>query len=358
MSGKIRLMAALLFFSLVFSSCGVGNITPDNNNSNIGSRMEKKVKIGFSLDTLIVERWQKDRDIFLAKAKELGAQVVFQNANNDVNEQIKQLKFLIDQGIDILVVIPNDGEKVAPVIQQAKKKGIKVIAYDRLVLGSNVDMYVSFDNVGVGEKMVSELFKKVPSGNYIIIHGAKTDYNSILCNEGYINILKPYIDKGRIKIVKEVWADNWMPEEGFRCVENALQNSIKIDAIVAGNDSLAETSIQALAERRLAGKIPVTGQDADIAGCQRVVEGTQLMTIYKPIKSIAQKAAEIAVAMGKGEDVQANKTIFDGKYTVPFYSLETYTVTKENMMEVIIKDGFHSFEDVYKNVPPSERPNN
>lgn len=349
-----RLMFIIITISVfVMGGCSLLGSTA---TESVDTSEQKRIKIGFSMDTLLVERWQRDRDIFVAKAKELGAEVIFQNANNDSNEQMEQVKYLLDQDIDILVIVPNDAEKSAAMVQMAKKNGKKVISYDRLVRNANVDIYVSFDNVKVGKTMAEKLVKAVPKGNYVIINGAEIDYNSHMFNEGYKSVLSDLIKKGDINIVQEVWARDWRREEAFNCIENVLQREIKIDGIIAANDSLAEAAIEALAERRLAGKVPVVGHDADLAGCQRVVEGTQLMTVYKPIQNLAQTAAEITVRIAKGEQVKANSSIFDGKYNVPYYMMQPIGVTAENIMDSVVHDGFHRLEDIYRNIPVNQWP--
>lgn len=322
------------------------------------AQVPAKIKIGFSMDTLLVERWQKDRDIFVARAQELGAEVLVQNANNDSTQQDSQVKFLLEQGINILVIIPHDSESSSSLVQLAKKQGIKVISYDRLVRNANVDLYISFDNNKVGELMAQNIIKAVPSGNYVILNGAKTDNNSFMFNDGYKKILNPYIDNGKINIIAEMWADNWRPESAFKCVEDTLQKGKKIDAIIAANDSLAGAAIEALAEKRLAGKVAVAGHDADLDGCQRVVEGTQLMTVYKPIDKIAKAAAEISVKMVNGEKIEMNRSISDGKYDIPYYVIEPIAVTKWNITDTVVNDGFHRLEEVYRNLPKAKWPAN
>lgn len=202
----------------------------DKKNEN----EEDNIKIGLSLDSLVIERWQRDRDIFVAKAKELGADVIVQNCNDDINEQINQIKYLIEQEVDVLVVVPHDSEALASVIKSAQNKGIRVIAYDRLIRKANVDLYISFDNVKVGELMAGALVDKVPEGNYLIINGSEEDYNTNLVNQGFKNILNPYTDKGKITIVKEVWADEWREETAYRSVEEALSEDTKIHANISG----------------------------------------------------------------------------------------------------------------------------
>ncbi|MBZ4646598.1 MAG: D-xylose transport system substrate-binding protein [Petroclostridium sp.] len=317
----------------------------------------KKIKIGLSMDTLKEERWQRDRDLFIAKAEELGAEVIVQSANGDDNLQVSQAENLITQGVDILVVVPHNGEIAASIVDAAHKEGIKVIAYDRLIKNSDVDLYVSFDNVKVGELQAEYAVKQVPKGNYMLIGGAPTDNNAKLFREGQMNILQPLIDKGDIKIVGDQWAKDWQPEEALKHTENALTaNNNKIDVVVASNDGTAGGAIQALAEQKLDGKVLVTGQDAELAAVQRIVEGKQAMTVYKPIKAIASKAAELAVAMAKGEKIETNNKVNNGKIDVPSVLLEPIQVDKNNMLDTVIKDGFHKLEDVYKNVPKDQWP--
>ena len=320
-------------------------------NTRPGNQENNTIRIGLSVDTLIAERWQRDRDIFVARAKELGAEVIVQNANNDIQEQIEQLKYLINQNIDVLVIIPNDADKIAPLAQAAKKRGIKVISYDRLIKNANVDMYISIDNVKVGELMAKSIVEASPEGNYIIVNGAPIDNNSFMYNEGYYKVLKGPIAEGHINVIEEIWAENWYQENAFKCVENVLQQGSKVHGIIAANDSLAEGVIMALAEKKLAGSIPVVGADADLSACQRVVEGTQLMTIYKPIKDLAQTAADISVKLAKGEKFAANSAIYDGRNTVPYHMLQPIAVSSQNMKETVIQDGFHRAEDIYRNIP-------
>ncbi len=311
--------------------------------------VDNKVKIGFSLGTLKEERWIRDRDILMAKVKELGADIIVQNANNDDQDQLKQVRYLLNQRIDVLILVPNDLEKAAAAVEMAKKQGVKVISYDRLVLKSNVDLYISFDNERVGELMAQYALNYASGGKVLIINGATSDNNTKMIKEGYDKVLQPKVNKGLVTIVSEEWAPNWMKEYAFRVTDELLQKNIVIDAIIAGNDGLADGAIEALSEHRMAGKTVVVGQDADLAACQRVVEGTQLMTVYKPIERLAEVTANIAIILAKGEEPITLNSIYDGKYNVPFYILEPIAVDRNNIDETILKDGFHMRDEVYRN---------
>jgi len=329
-----------------------------DSSSAPDSSSKKEITIGLSMATLQEERWQKDRDLFVARAEELGAKVLVQSANGDENLQNSQAENLITQGVDVLVVIAQNGETAAAIVDAAHKENVKVIAYDRLITNCDLDYYISFDNVKVGEIQAEAIVKKYPKGNYVLIGGSPTDNNARLVRQGQMNILQPYIDRGDIKIVARQWADGWKPEVALKHVENALTaNNNDVAAVVTSNDGCAGAAIQALAEQKLAGKVGVSGQDADLAACQRVVEGTQTVTVYKPIKSIATKAAEMAVALAKGESItDANQKTNNGKINVHSVLLTPVAVDASNMYDVIIKDGWHKLEDVYKNVPKDQWP--
>jgi D-xylose transport system substrate-binding protein len=323
-----------------------------------GKKDDGKLIIGMSMDTLKEERWQKDRDIFSAKVKEMGGEVKVLAANGDDATQMSQAEQLISQGVDVLVVIPHNAEATAPIVDKAHKEGIKVISYDRLIKNAEVDYYISFDNVRVGEMQAQAVTSKVGKGNFVYIGGADTDNNAHMFKEGAMNVLNPLKDKGDIKIVYDQFSKDWKPEEALKNMENALTaNNNDVQAVVAANDGTAGGAIQALAAQGLAGKIPVSGQDADLAAVQRIAEGTQTMTVYKPIKDIATKAAEMAVALAKdGKVADAAKKVNNGKIDVPSILLDPIAVDKDNLADTVIKDGFHKLEDVYKNVPKDQWP--
>jgi len=318
-------------------------------NNKASEQQDDKLIIGFSLGTLKEERWLKDRDILIAKVKEMGADIIVQNANNDDQDQLKQVKYLLEQNIDVLIIVPNDLEKAASAVELAKRQGVKVISYDRLVLKSNADLYISFDNEKVGEYMAAYIMDKIDSkGNILIVNGANRDHNTRMIKQGYDKVLGGRIKDGSVRVIAEEWADNWMKEYAFDQTVKAIQEGTKIDGVIAGNDSLAEGAIEALSEHRLAGKVYVVGQDADLSACQRIVEGTQLMTVYKPIEKLAGEAARLAVMLARGENLGIKKTIYDGRFDIPYFELEPTAVDKENIDNTIIKDGFHMREEVYR----------
>lgn len=306
-----------------------------------------RIKIGFSLGTLKEERWFKDRDILMSKVQSYGAEIYVHNANNDDLDQIKQVQSLIDEGIDVLILVPNDMEKASQAVALAKKAGVMVISYDRLVMDEDIDLYISFDNEKVGSLMAEALVKQQPKGQYLIINGAPTDHNTTMIKNGYDKVLEPYIKSGEISIIKEAWANNWMREEAFDVTDQLLSDRNKIDAILSGNDSLADGAVEALSQRRMATDVVVVGQDADLAACQRIANDLQLMTVYKPIDKIASVTAELAVKMAKGEEIETSKTIDVKGTKVPYFVIEPLTIYKDNIDDIIIRDGFHRRNEIY-----------
>lgn len=318
---------------------------------------KKKITIGFSMDTLMIERWQRDRDTFIQKANELGADVIVQSANSKADVQNNQCEQMITNGVDVLVVLPYDSDSTAPIVEMAHKANIKVIAYDRIINNSDVDVYVSYDNVKIGELEAKPVVEVAPKGNYVLLGGAPSDSTSKLLRQGQMNILKPYIDKGDIKVVADQWVKDWLPEEALKVVEDALTaNKNNVQGIVASNDGTAGGAIQALSEQKLAGKVSIAGQDAELAACQRIVEGKQTATVYASPIIEATSAAEIAVSMAKGEATKTNGTVNNGKKDIPSVLLTPVLVNKNNMIDTIIKDGFHKLEDVYKNLSKDQWP--
>lgn len=311
----------------------------------------RKPLIGFSLDTLQEERWQKDRDFLVARAKELGADVLVQSANSDDTRQIADVQGLISNGVDVLVIAPHNGAAMAKAVDMAHEAGIPVISYDRLITGGEPDLYISFDAVKVGEEQARFLLAKLKPGRtlrIVRVFGSKTDNNAHLFKRGQDEALKPYLAKGSVRIVHEDWADNWKPEKAKKIVNAAITRFGRgFDAVLASNDGTAGGAIQALMEEGLVGQVVVTGQDAELSACQRIVRGAQAMTVYKPLSALAGRAAEVAVAMAKGRPVIARADVDNGKIRVPSILLDVVSVTKDNMDATVIKDGFQRREEVF-----------
>jgi D-xylose transport system substrate-binding protein len=304
-----------------------------------------KPVIGLSLDTLKEERWQHDRDTFIAAAEKLGATVIVQSANSDDIRQVRDVQSLISRGVDVLVIVPHNGSAMTRAVKDANEAKIPVISYDRLILNCAIDYYLTFDNVKVGEAQASYAVAHLPKdrpAKIVRIYGAPTDNNAKMFKQGQDNILEPLIKAGKITVLHEDWALDWKPENGKKIMNAAITKSGRdIDAAIVSNDGTAGGAIQALSEEGIAGKVLVTGQDADLAACQRIMRGTQAMTVYKPLKNLATHAASIAVDVAKGNRPATTGMIDNGAKQVPSIFEKVISVDKENMMATVVADGFH-----------------
>lgn len=292
---------------------------------------QKELVIGLLMDQYNVERWAKDTTYFIENVKKLGGKVICLSANGDPEKQLEQAKELIDWKIDVLVILPVDLKKAADIIALANKASIAVISYDRLVQDANVNYYVSFDNVKVGELQADYIKNRLQKGNVALIGGAYTDKNSFLLQFGQMGILQPYIERGDIKIVYNKMVDAWTFENGYIAAKECLKKS-KVDAFICGNDLLARGAIKALKEKGLAGKVLVAGQDADTQACENIVQGLQTMSVYKSIEDIAANAARMAMDLARGNLISyATFTVNNGARLVPSLLIDPISVNKGNI---------------------------
>ena len=296
---------------------------------------QKEPVIGLLMDQYNVERWAQDTTFFIAKVKSLGGKVICLSANGNPDRQIVQAKELIDKKVDILVVLPVDLRKASEIVKLAKEASIGVISYDRLIQDADVNYYVSFDNVKVGQLQADYIKNRLQKGNVAIIGGASTDKNSFLLQFGQMGILQPYIERGDIKVVYNKMVDNWSFEAGYEAAKECLRN-YKVDAFIAGNDLLARGAIKALLEKGLAGKVLVAGQDADTQAREYIIQGYQTMSVYKSIEDIASNAARMAMDMANGNNIfYATYTVNNGFKMVPSLLIDPISVNKGNIgMEI------------------------
>ncbi len=351
MTFKTSLVIVSLVISILMGLFLHKQSSPAEGSTTSG---QKRPLIGLSLDTLKEERWQNDSKLFQKRCAEVGADVLVQSANGDDTRQINDVQSLISRKVDLIVIVPHDGDAMAKGVQIAHDAGIPVIAYDRMIKNCDLDVYLSFDNVKVGRLQAQWLLDHLPTpgkGRIVIANGSKTDNNAFLFHQGAMEIFQPLIDKGDVKIVWEDWTEDWKLENAKKIVNAAISKLGRdgFDAILAAADGVSGGAIQALSEEGLAGKILVTGQDAELVACQRIIAGTQSMTIYKPLKKLASNAAEVAMKMAKGKPIVATQIVNNGKIDVPSILGDIIAVDKTNMMQTVIADGFQKKEAVYGN---------
>ena len=304
--------------------------------------------IGISLPTQREERWVRDREAMEKYAQSKGIPLRIENADTDAVKQASQVDNLISQGINVLILAPVDSSTASSLVEKAHNAGIKVVDYDRLIQNSDPDLYTSFNNIRVGELQGQFLIRKVPRGNYIILSGDPRDFNSSLLKEGAMEYIGPLVIGRNIKVVTDEAVLNWDPKNALKIVADSLSaNNNNINAVLAPNDAIAGAAIEALQAQGLAGKVAVTGQDADLAAAQRIVQGTQSMTVFKDTRELAKTTIDAAVKLANGEAVDVNSYVNNGKMDVQSILLEPIAVDKANIDKVLIESGYFKKSDVY-----------
>lgn len=307
------------------------------------------ITIGFSMGGVRMERWKKDEQIVMDRARALGVQVISLTAVENPDLQNVQAENLLIQGVDVLLVLPQDSEQAARIVELAHEAGVKVIAYDRIIRNCALDYYVTFDNEKVGEYQAQAVMDAVVPGQpsrIAYIGGSPADHNSALLKRGAWRVLAPRVERGEVEVVLETFTKDWSAQNAYLDVKAFLDAGGRVDGVVAANDAVASGVIQALMEYNCHG-VPVSGQDAELAACQRVARGTQTVTVYKPLTQLGETAVEMAVRVARGQPVETNASIHNGHREVPAVFLESVPVARTNLAETVVRDGFHSFEDVF-----------
>src|SRR4051812_35943591 len=342
--------ACLLAAALLLAACGSSNDNSTSSSSagaSTGASSSKGGKIAFLLLESKTARYEtQDRPLFEQKVKALcaGCQVVYSNADQDASKQQQQAEAALTQGVKVMVLDPVDGAAAAAIVNQANAKKVPVISYDRLLLNSKPDYYVEFDSPSVGkaqgQALVDKLKADKKSASIVMINGAPTDNNAKLFKQGAHSV----IDGSGFKVAKEYDTPDWSPDKAQSEMEQAITavGKGKFVGVYAANDGTAGGAIAAMKSAGIDPKtIPTTGQDAEVAGIQRILAREQDMTVYKPLKPLAEKAAEWAVLLAQGKKpTDATDSENNGKVDVPTTKLDVVAVTADKVKDTVIKDGF------------------
>jgi D-xylose transport system substrate-binding protein len=336
----------------------------------------EKMTVGLSFSDFATERWKIEADLMTQLLEDKGYDVVVQEANHDVKLQNDQIDNMVAQGVKGLIIIAEDGDAAVTSVDKAADAGVVVVAYDRLIKTSKIAAYLSFNNVEVGRQEAlgvmtalglpgSTTWTSDNPAKVVLSGGSPTDNNAILVRQGQMEIVQPYIDEGVVEIVADQWVDNWDAATAEKMMENILtaqQN--EIDGVVASNDGTALGELQAMKAQGLAGKVPISGQDATADGCNSIVKGEQTVSVYKDTRLLAPKAVDLVDALIKGQTVSdlqkftlaelTNDDTLKGDVMAAF--LPVVQVTKDNVYELIVKSGFQPYDDVYRDIPEDERP--
>jgi len=321
----------------------------------VAQAQKKEIKIGFSIEAMNGERWQTDLEEFQQRAHELGGSVLTRSANGDDDLQFRQIKELLKSGIDVLVFLPHDTSKAGRVVEAAHQKHVPVISYDRLA-SAPVDLFVGFDLFSVGIEQAQSLVDRAPKGDYLLLGGSRLDANSKVVRDGQMKVLQPLIDRGDIRVLADIWVPEWSPTEAYILIKKELDKlQAAPTAIVASNDGIAGGAIQALEDKGWSGKVLLSGQDADLAAIERIFDGSQLMTVYKPLGKEARAAAEAAMKLARHEDMENLAAVPNGALTTKAILLTPICVTQENAKQTVLKDGFQKLEIVKQGLPKEKQ---
>ncbi len=327
---------------------------------------DDEVVIGISVGTLKEERWMREVEMWRQYAADNGFSVNVQTAEGDALRQVSQIENLITQGVDALIVQAQNSKAAGPAGDKAREAGIPIVSYERLVQNGHIDYHVGFDAKKVGIVQAQVIVDLVPEGNYIWLNGGPEEALAHYYLEGQTEVLQPYIDRGDINIVLHEWCKGWSPEEALKHAENGLAIADNdVQAVIASNDNTAGGAISALASQGLAGQVPISGQDANLAAAQRIMQGTQAMTVYKELIKLNTASMQLAYALATGaEDPAAEIDSSLGRWTTwdngavvaDTFLVDVTPVTADNMCETIVADGFHPVEKVFEGIPQSEWP--
>lgn len=310
--------------------------------SIISCKEKSGPKIGFMLPHMTIKRYIIEKEAFTAKIKELGGEVIFMSADNDEEKQNQQVNDILDEGIDVLVLDPVNRFSAAGMVRAAHNKGIPVISYDRLVANCDVDNFLTFDATAVGTLMTNYVLSKKPEGNYIILGGDKSDINAVLIDAAIEKSLSPSIKSGKIKIVYKSFIEKYSEDDASHEIVRFFNlTSEKPDVILACSDILAKGAINGIKKAGFAGNILITGQGGELIACKNILINQQSMTVYKPIKKLANLAAEISFDLAKNENIDKyfKTTIFNGYSDIPCTFLEVISVNAANIRSTVVADG-------------------
>lgn len=308
-----------------------------------------ETKIGLLIPAGEGFRWPVDQAYVEKAAKEKGIEVVTRIANNDENLQLKQATELLELGVDVLIVVAANGNTAAAIVRDAHDYNVPVIGYDRLIKNSDLDYFVTFEGAQIGSLMIDYALQHKPEGNYVLLWGDPSDVNALFIKEAQEKILKPSIDNGKINIVYKTFVEDWSMENAYHISKNVLNLSgKKIDAIITSYDGLAIGALKAMEELDYGGDVILTGQDAELASVKAVKDGKMSLTVYKSIKQIAGASVELAEKLAQNKKVSnATGKINNGRKDVPTIFLKPVAVTKENIRQTVIADGFYTEQQVY-----------
>lgn len=330
----------LVGLPVLLSACSTDNKS--------GDKPGKAVLIGLSLGTLAQRRWQLDRKYIEEAAAKKGMKVVVQAANDDTRLQTSQVENLLAQNIDVLILSPIDVKAAAPSVAAAKAAGVPVISYNSVVQGADIDFWIARDNIAVGTLQAEMAVKKVPKGNYVIVSGEGGVDIAQQKTQGNLDVLKPHIDSGDIKLISQRYHQAWDPAKGLAQIEDALASTgNKVDAILCNYDGFIVSALPALESAGLLGKTWIGGEDVFQEVAQAIVKGNAAMSAFTPIKTMAGKAVDAAEALAAKKKPTSDASVNNGMKDVPGAQIKAIAVTEEGMKSFLEETSWLTTDEVY-----------
>lgn len=310
---------------------------------------EDQIYVGFSMKTLVEERWQMEKAACEKYAEEYGIKLDVQCSNTDSNLQISQVENMITNGVDVILICISDSGALANVLNDAHEQGIKIVVYDDVLDNTWADAKIGYDFYQLGYANASAVAAQKVPGNYVFIYGEKSAGEPVQrMKQGMNDCLQPLFDEGNAAKVFEQYTTDWKAENAMAHVENAISTyGEDITAVICMNDGMASGAVQALKAAGMDGKVMVTGMDGEITAFQRIVKGSQFSTIAYNYDLCAKTAIETCIAIAKGEKLDTDLTENFGKNEFPWVAVGFDVVTKDNIDEILIDSGRHTREEIY-----------
>jgi D-xylose transport system substrate-binding protein len=327
-------MKKLIWFLLVILAC---------------SCSENKVQVAFLLPHIKNERYVKEKQYFTDRISQLGGTAIVVEAQNDAKIQNKQALDFLQKGIKVLVIDVVNADLAAEIVRQAHDYKAIIIAYDRLIMNSKPDYYISFKYQDIGYNMTEYALKLQPTGNYVVIDGDRTDFNAVQISKGQMKALEGPVKDGKVKILYNVSIEDWDDDNARVQMDYFLRLSdIVPDVIISSSDKLTGGILRAFSGHNIDNNIIITGMDAELAACKNIINGKQTVTVYKSFKKLAYTAAEMAMNCAKGNKINdLNDKMWNGVIDVPTKFIETVLVDKNNIKSTLIADGIFTEADIY-----------
>lgn len=367
MRKKLISMVTVIVLALSLVACGgnanstVGEgdaaaaVEGDNTKETTGedtSSDNGNITIGLSLKTVQEEFWQKNLEAFESLAKERGVTLISQIANNESSTQISQIENMATQDLDVLIVVAVDGGTLSSALEKVHAQGIPILLYDQEVTNTYADAFVGYDTPTIGNDIIAGLVADNVEGNFVFLHGdASSGENVTRMIEGEKESIQDKLDSGAVKVVAEQWCTGWTAEQAQAHMENALtENKNDIQAVVCMNDGIASGAIKALETAGVdPSTVPVTGMDGDKTALQRIAQGSQFSTLFKPAKEMAALGIDTAISLVKGEELDTGLTKNYGVNDMVWVEARGVTVTADNLDAVVIDEGYYTHEEIYGN---------